>query len=276
MSNAPQQSEWPLSGVLVVMNEAAHIEACLRSMDFCDEWVVVDSHSSDRTREIAAAFGARVIERDWPGFGPQKIFAVEAASHDWVLVLDADERVSPALREEILALKRGGTPAMAGYNMPRLCRAMGRWIRHGSWYPDRVLRLFDRRRGNYNDARVHEKVIVHGPVGELKADLLHLPYVNMAAHLAKMERYTDEMALKSLAKGRRARWFHVLFAPPLRFFKFYVLQSSWRDGWQGFVLACLAAHYAGLKYLKLYVHGLPQPPADEDPATFDQTPGGAR
>ena len=127
---------------------------------------MVDSHSTDRTRELAAEAGARVIERDWPGFGPQKRFAVEAASHDWVLCLDADERLSEQLQAEIRTLRAAGFPDRPGWEMPRCSEYLGRWIRRGTWYPDRQLRLFDRRRGNWNERPIHERVELDGPAAE--------------------------------------------------------------------------------------------------------------
>jgi len=258
-----------LTGTVVAMNEAANIEACLASLDFCEELVVIDSHSTDATRELASAMGARVIERDWPGFGPQKAFGVTAASHDWVLCVDADERISPLLRSEILALKARGFAGHDGYEFPWLSKYLGRWIRHGSWYPNHTLRLFDRRKGNYNDGVIHEKVELDGSVGRLRGDLLHLPYRNLQQHLDKIARYTTEMAEKAHAKGERARWHHLVLNPTWRFFKFYVLQAGFRDGLQGFVLACLTAHYTGLKYIKLLALQRSELAASEAPAGFD-------
>jgi len=165
-----------ISACIITKDEEALLAACLESLAFCDEIVVVDSHSSDATRAIAERMGARVIERDWPGFGPQKAFSVAAASHDWVLCLDADERVSQELRASIEAARDAGLRDHSGWRMPRCSQYLGRWIRHGTWYPDLQLRLFDRRRGNWNDAPVHEKVDLDGSVGRLTGDLLHLPY----------------------------------------------------------------------------------------------------
>ena len=263
----------PLSAVVVAMNEEDNIEACLASLDFCEERLVVDSHSTDRTRELAAAMGARVIERDWPGFGPQKRFGAEAAQHDWVLCIDADERVSPALRSEIERERAGGFAGRVGYDFPWLSKYLGRWIRHGSWYPNHTLKLFDRRHGNYNEALIHEKVKLHGSVGRLQGDLLHLPYRNLEQHLAKISRYTTEMAEKAWEQGKRARWYHLLLHPAWRFFKFYVLQAGFRDGWQGFLLACITAHYTGMKYVKLYAMSRRAWQHEEDPRAFDRPEG---
>ncbi|UCE87988.1 MAG: glycosyltransferase family 2 protein [Deltaproteobacteria bacterium] len=235
------------------MNEEDRIGECLASLEFCDEIVVVDSHSSDATREVAARHGARVIERDWPGFVKQKAFAVEAAEHAWVLALDADERVSPALRAEIEALRDRGFPDKCGWRMPRLSSYLGRAIRHGTWYPDLQLRLFDRRRGGWTGSDPHDRVELEGPVGRLRGDLLHHPYRSLEDHLATIDRYTTIMADQLEKRGRRARLLDIVLRPPARFLAFYVIRRGFLDGWRGLLMAYLAAHYVRLKYAKLYV-----------------------
>ena len=169
-----------LSACIIAMDEQDRLPDCLASLDFCDEIVVVDSHSTDGTREVAAVHGARVIERDWPGHVAQKEFTVRAATHDWVLCVDADERVSPQLRAEILALRDAGFPGQAGWRFPRLSSYLGRWMRHGGWYPDRQLRLFDRRRGRWGGHDPHDRVELEGEPGTLRGDLLHYPYRDFA------------------------------------------------------------------------------------------------
>ncbi|MCP3916359.1 MAG: glycosyltransferase family 2 protein [bacterium] len=240
-----------LSACIIAKDEEARIEACLASLAFCDEIIVVDSHSTDRTAAICAAAGARVVARDWPGFGPQKAFAVSAAAYDWVLCLDADERVSDELRSAIEGVRDAGFPGHAGWSMPRCSQYLGRWIRHGSWYPDLQMRLFDRRRGNWNDAPVHEKVLLEGSVGRLAGDLEHLPYERLDDHLRTIDKYTTLMAESQHARGKRAGVHHLVFNPLARFLKFYVLRLGFLEGWRGFLLACLAAHYVRLKYAKL-------------------------
>lgn len=245
-----------LSACVISLNEADRIEACLRSLAWCDEIVVVDSHSSDATRDTAAALGARVIERDWPGHAAQKEFAVRAARLDWVLCVDADERVSDALRDEIAALCEDGLGAAAGWSVPRMSRYLGRWIRHGSWYPDRSVRLFDRRRGRFAanpDYDLHERVVLEGPCGALRHDLLHVPYRNLSEHLRTIDTYTTIMAQGLQRRGRRARVSDLVLHPWARFLTFYVLKRGFLDGWRGLLLAYLAAHYVRLKYSKLLV-----------------------
>lgn len=235
------------------MNEEDRIGDCLASLDFCDEVVVVDSHSTDRTREIAAATGARVIERDWPGFGPQKDFAAREAAHDWILSLDADERVSPELRDEILALRDRGFPGHAGWHMPRLSSYLGGWIRHGLWYPNRQLRLYDRRRGRWDEREPHPRVAVDGPVGRLAGDLLHLPYRSFSDHLSAVHKYTDTQARDLYARGRRARPWNLTLNPAFHFIRHYLLRLGFLDGWRGLVLAFVGAQYTQLKYVRILI-----------------------
>lgn len=243
----------PLSACIIACDEEDRIGPCLDSVAFCDEVLVVDSHSKDATREVAARRGARVIERDWPGHVAQKEFAIRAAAHDWVLCVDADERVSEALRAEIEALRGAGFPVHAGWRMPRLSSYLGRWIRHGSWYPDRQLRLFDRRRGRWAGRDPHDRVAVEGSIGTLRSDLLHHPYRDLSDHLRTIERYADIQAGLLRADGRRAGPVDWVLRPIWRFLRFYLLEGGWLDGWRGFLLACLAAHYVRLRWVKLWL-----------------------
>jgi glycosyltransferase involved in cell wall biosynthesis len=254
-----------VSACVVTLNEADRIAECLHSLAWCDERVVVDAHSTDATRERAAALGARVIERDWPGHAAQKDFAARAAAHDWVLCVDADERVTPALADEIRALADGGFGGAAGWSVPRLSAYLGRWIRHGTWYPDRSVRLFDRRRGRVAPNPkydLHERIVLDGPCGSLRNDLLHLPYRDISDHLQRIDRYTTIMAAGLHAGGRRARPRDLVLHPAARFVAFYVLKRGFLDGWRGLLLAYLAAHYVRLKYAKLLAlqHGRSEAP----------------
>ena len=242
-----------ISACIIAMDEADRIGECLDSLAFCDEIVVVDSHSSDATRDVAADKGAFVIERDWPGHVAQKEFAVRAASHDWVLCVDADERLSPELAREIQGLRDAGFPDHAGWRFPRLSNYLGTWVRYGTWYPDLQLRLFDRRRGSWGGNNPHDRVELEGNVGRLAGDLVHFPYRNFAEHLATIDRYTTIMAEGLLERGRRGSWFDLILRPPVRFLRFYVLKRGFLLGWKGLVLAYLAAHYVRLKYAKLLV-----------------------
>ena len=243
----------PLSACIIARDEEDRIGPCLESVAFCDEILVVDAHSADRTREIATAHGALVIERDWPGHVAQKEFAIRQAKHDWVLCIDADERISDALRAEILALRASSFAGPPGWRMPRLSSWLGRWIRHGTWYPNRQLRLFDRRRGRWTGRDPHDRVELEGEPGLLRADLLHHPYRDLADHLRTIDRYSSIQAERLFEAGRRARLSDLWLRPVWRFFRFYVVERGFLDGWRGFVMACLAAHYVRLRWLKLWL-----------------------
>lgn len=235
------------------MNEADRIGDCLASLDFCDEILVVDSHSTDETREIAAAAGARVVERDWPGHVAQKEFAIRAAEYDWVLCVDADERVGPELRAEIVALREARFPGHAGWRFPRLSSYLGKPVRYGTWYPDRQLRLFDRRRGRWSGHDPHDRVELDegAPVGELRGELRHHPYRSISEHLRYIDRYTTTMAEGMYERGRRATTLDLIARPAWRFVRFYFLGRGFLHGWRGLLLASLASHYVRMKYAKL-------------------------
>lgn len=244
-----------LSACIITYEEADRIEACIRSVAFCDEVVVVDSHSTDGTRERAAALGARVIERDWPGYRSQKDFAVASCRNDWVLCLDADERVSDALRGEIERLRAAGFEGYAGWSIPRITDYFGRFLRHGNAYPDRLVRLFDRRRGGWIGREIHENTRVTGRVGRLRGHLLHYSYRSLTDHEQRMQRYAQLMAQSMHASGRRAGLGAVVLHSAWRFLRGYVLRLGFLDGWRGLVFALVEASYVRQKYLKLFLLG---------------------
>lgn len=248
-----------LSACIITFNEADRIEACLRSVGFCDEIIVVDSHSTDATRARASALGARVIERDWPGYRTQKQFAVDAARHDWVLCVDADERVSAELRAEIEALRRAGFAGHAGWSVPRVTDYLGRFLRHGNAYPDRLVRLFDRRRGGWTGYEIHENTRIEGRAGRLRGHLEHYSYRSLGDHQARMQRYADLMAQAMFERGRRCGLTPVLVNPQWRFVRGYLLRAGFLDGWRGLVFALVESNYVRRKYLGLYIRsrGLP-------------------
>jgi glycosyltransferase involved in cell wall biosynthesis len=244
-----------LSACIITYNEADRIAACLAAVRFCDEIIVVDSHSGDDTRRIAAACGARVIERDWPGYRSQKQFAIEAASHDWVLCVDADERVSGALRAEIEQLRSMGFAGHAGWSIPRITEYFGRFLRHGNTYPDRLVRLFDRRCGRWAGEEIHENTRVNGRIGRLHGHLEHHPYRSLGDHQRRMARYAELMGAALFARGRRCGLTRVLLNPQWRFLRGYLLRLGFLDGWRGLVFACVEANYVRRKYLQLYLLG---------------------
>ena len=234
-----------ISVVLITRNEAVRIRRCLDSVRWADEIVVVDQHSTDGTAGICGEYGARVIEREMlAGFGEQKNFAIAQASFPWILSLDADEEVTPALRRAVeAAVAAPGT--CAGFRMPRLTSYLGRFIHHCGWYPSPVLRLFRREAGRFTDALVHEQVVVDGPVGDLGEDLLHHSYDSLADHVRKLLIYTAYDARMLHRRGVRpgpvslAWWLGV--KPVTVFIRKYVVQRGFREGWHGFVLSAMAA-----------------------------------
>jgi glycosyltransferase involved in cell wall biosynthesis len=251
----------PISAVLITLDEEERLPAALESVAFCDEVLVVDAGSRDRTRELAEARGARVIvNTPWPGWVAQRRLAVEAARHDWVLALDADERVTPALRAEIEALRAGGLSG-AGYRMPRVAFYLGRWVRATDWYPDPQLRLFDRRQAGWQGGLVHESVVARGPVGRLRGDLEHHPYRDVADHLRKIDRYTTLWAEQARQAGRPARLLELVCAPPWAFFRNYVLKGGFLLGREGFTISGLNAYYTFAKLAKLAERGTSTGPA---------------
>jgi glycosyltransferase involved in cell wall biosynthesis len=243
-----------LSVIIITKNEAAHIGACLDSVAFADEIVVLDSGSGDATCDIARQKGARVeATADWPGFGPQKNRALDLAAGDWVLSVDADERVTPELAREIQDVLRA--PDASAYRIPRLSRFCGRWIRHSGWWPDHVVRLFRRDAGRFSDAPVHERVEVQGRIGTLSAHFLHDPYASLEAFIDKINRYSTEAARSAHRKGRRTSLPGIYGHAAWTFVRHYLLRRGFLDGWQGLVLAGMAATGSFYRYVKLYQLG---------------------
>ncbi len=237
--------------MLIAQNEDKKIGDALASVSFCDEIVVVDSGSGDGTRQRAEAAGARVlVNAPWPGFVAQRDFAVRAACHDWVLALDADERVGPRLREEIRALQQNGF-AEAGYRIPRVTYYLGRWVRGTDWYPDWQVRLFDRRRAGWQGDLVHESVAVRGPVGRLHGDLEHHPYADISEHLRKIDSYTTLWARQARAAGRRSNVIDMSAAACWVFARNYLLKRGFLLGSAGFIISVLNTYYTFAKLAKL-------------------------
>ena len=252
----PDRPFEPISACIITLNEADRIDACIASLAFCDEVVVVDSGSTDGTAERAAAAGARVLTRAFDGYRRQKNFAVESAQHDWVLCLDADERVSPTLRAEIQRVRDGHFAGVAGYRFARATDYFGAFLRHGNAYPDRVLRLFDRRHGGWRGTReIHEHASVDGPVDTLRGDLEHFAYRSLGDQLKRLERYARLMADDMHARGRRARLANLVFNPFWRFLRGYVLRAGFLDGWRGLVFAWVEANYVRQKFVMLWLLG---------------------
>lgn len=238
-----------ITATIIAFDEERNIARAIESLRCCDEILVVDSGSTDRTVELAQNLGARVIEANWRGYSQQKNWAAEQAQHDWVLSLDADEALSEALEAEIWNLKKSG-PQYDGYSMPRLARYMGRWILHSGWYPDRKLRLYDRRKARWVGDFVHERVTVDGHVGELESNILHFTCESLSEHIKTMERYTTLAAQEIAGRKIPVPVWKVLLDPPWTFFKTFVLQLGFLDGREGLNIAYMAAFYTFLKYAK--------------------------
>jgi glycosyltransferase involved in cell wall biosynthesis len=243
-----------VSVTIITRDEGANIDACLASVAWADEVLVVDCGSTDRTVEIARGRGARVIVKDWPGYGAQKNFAAAEAANDWILSVDADERVTPELEGEIRATL-AANPAGAGFRVPRVTWHLGRWIRTTDWYPDYQLRLYDRRRARWKERRVHESVTADGPVGQLKHDLQHYAYRDITHHHETMDRYTTLAAEDMYASGRRAGFVDLALHPPAAFLRNYVLRRGFTDGMPGLIISAMNAHYVFLKFAKLWAKG---------------------
>ncbi|WP_368563421.1 glycosyltransferase family 2 protein [Pseudoxanthomonas sp. UTMC 1351] len=260
MNSSSQPVRPPISACIITFNEADRIGDCLASLAFCDEVVVVDSYSTDATVAIAEAAGARVLQRPFEGFRSQKQFAIEQARHDWVLCLDADERVSDVLHKSIEAARDSGFGDAGGYRFARLSDYFGRFLRHGNAYPDRVLRLFDRRRGGWRGKReVHEAASVDGPVRTLAGDLIHYPYRSLEQQLGKTQRYARMMAEHDFARGKRATLAKLVLSPAWRFWRGYLLRGGFLDGWHGLVYAYVRANYVRQKTIMLWLLQNQQP-----------------
>ncbi|MGZ5252235.1 MAG: glycosyltransferase family 2 protein [Caldimonas sp.] len=240
-----------LSVIVITKNESARIDACLASVAFADERIVVDSGSSDDTCERAHRAGAQVFSfADWPGFGAQKQRALDRASGRWVLAIDADERVTPELADSIrrAVAGEGGPDA---YEMSRLSSFCGRWIRHGDWYPDRVLRLFRRDRARFSADRVHERVLAEGPVGRLDGELLHETMPTIEDAIGKMNRYSSESAAARVAAGQGGGAAAALGHATWAFLRCYLLRRGFLDGSAGLAVAAYVAEGTFWRYLKM-------------------------
>jgi glycosyltransferase involved in cell wall biosynthesis len=247
----PERQVPRLSAIIIAKNEARNIGACLDQLAFCDERIVVDGDSDDGTPEIARARGARVASAAWQGFGAQKNFALSLAGGDWVLSIDADERVSPALAQAILdAIGRGD---VEGYEMPRRSSFLGREMRHSGWSPDYVLRLFRRGRARFSDDLVHERVVCDGRVGRLAEALLHYPVLALEDAVGRMDRYSTAGADMLAASGRRVSFSRGIAHGLWSFLRTYVLRLGFLDGREGFLLAVANAEGTYYRYMKAWL-----------------------
>ncbi len=239
-----------LSAIVITKNEECNIRACLESVSWADEIVVVDSGSSDNTVGIAKELGAQVhVHADWPGFGPQKNRALDYATKDWVLSLDADERVPPDLRSELQTAL--GSGAHGAYEIPRLSSFCGRYIRHSGWRPDYVTRLFRRGQGRFSDDLVHEKVVISGSLGRLRYSILHESFRDTEQLLTKINQYSTASALMLQKKNHRGSLTKAVAHAVWAFLRTYILRAGFLDGREGFMLAVSSAEGTYYRYVKL-------------------------
>ena len=241
-----------LTVTVITRNEAANLQGALESVKWADEIVVVDSRSTDETEQIARQHATRVETRDWTGYSAQRNYAADIAAHDWILALDADERVPKALAAEIQQIMQKG-PTANGYRMPRMSFYLGRWIMGTDWYPDYQLRLYNRKIGQFNGKRVHESVeLTDGKPGTLHHALQHYPYRDISDHVTSIDHYTTLAAEEWFASGRRTNPLDVVLHPPAAFLRNYIVRGGFRDGTAGFLISVLNSYYVFLKILKLW------------------------
>jgi glycosyltransferase involved in cell wall biosynthesis len=241
-----------VSAVIIVYDEERNLPSCLETLSWADEIVVVDSYSQDRTVEVARKHTDAIYQRKYQGHIDKKRFAVSKASHDWVFSIDADERATSELVEEIKAVLSKGGDGRDAYTMPRITWHLGRWIRHGEWHPDRVTRLFRKSRMRYEGTEPHDRVIIDGLTGHLKGKLLHYNYRDYAHQIRTVQAYSDLAARDMLGNKAHAGILNLVFRPAFRFFKCYFLKLGFLDGWPGFIMASTSAFYVHAKYAKLY------------------------
>lgn len=246
----------PFSLVVITRNAEAYLARCLQSVPFASDIVVLDSGSTDRTVEIAKENGARVFTEEWRGFGPQKIRASELARSDWILNLDADEELSPESQKEVQKIL-GQPPAVEAFAFPRLSFHMGRWIRHGGWYPDWQVRLYDRRRVNWTPVQVHEKINAQ-KVQRLQHPIQHWVFDDLTHQVATNNRYSSLGAVELEAKGKAFSLFNLIVKPKVKFFETYIWKRGFLDGLPGFIIAVGAAYSVFLKWAKLWERKKPQ------------------
>lgn len=239
-----------ISATIITLNEEKNLPRSLSSLGCCDDIVVVDSGSNDKTVTIAREYGVRVIERPFNSYADQKNFAARVAENDWILSLDADEVLSEELATELSVLKRVG-PRADAYSVPRLAQYMNKWIRHSGWYPDRKIRLYNRSKARWVGEYVHEAVNVRGKIGALKGDLLHFTCQSFSQHMVRIDHYTTLAADEMISKGQRVGFIRLLILPLWTFFRTYVLQRGFLDGTEGWIIARMAAFYVFAKYVKV-------------------------
>ena len=241
-----------LSVIVITKNEESNIRECLTSVCWAEEIVLVDGGSEDQTVELARSLGAKVFERPWDGYGAAKNYALSHCTGEWILWLDADERVTEELANEISQRLRSNDTRFNGFQIARRAYFLGRWMKHSGWYPGHVLRLFRKGTGRFSERKVHEQLVVEGEIGRLKFDLLHFTDPNLFHYFEKFNRYSSLAAEELGEHGQRFDFLQLLVRPPWVFFKMYLIRAGFLDGMQGFILSVLSACYVFTKYAKLW------------------------
>jgi len=255
-----------ISACVIAGNEERNMDRCLQSLTWCDEIVVVDSFSTDQTVEICRKYTDRVYQHKWLGYIGQKNLIRGMAKYPWILFLDADEEVSPALKDEIQAIFEKGPSRILGYQFPRKVLYLGKWICHGEWYPDTKLRLFKKEHGRSQGREPHDQVVVDGPIRTLKNCIFHYTYDDISEHLATMNRFTSITAREKHREGYRYKWSDWLLRPGWRFFKAYILKRGFLDGRRGLLIAWISTFAVAIKYAKVWeldVENKSNPPKSE-------------
>lgn len=241
-----------ISVVLITYNEQDRIESALKSVaDIASEIIIVDSFSTDDTVKIAKKYTKNVFQRKWTNFSDQKNFANNKASFPWILSLDADERISPKLREEILQIKKKREPETSAFSMPRQVFYLGRWIKHTVWFPDRKIRLFQKTKAHWDGEFVHGRLVVEGKTQKLNGALLHYAFRNIHEHLDQINTFSDLAAQKLYAEQKKCSWARLVWCPHFGFFKSYFLKLGFLDGFPGFIVSVLHGYSIFLRYAKL-------------------------
>ena len=243
-----------ISAVIICKNEEKNIQRCLESIDFVDEIVIVDSGSTDRTVEICKKFTSRVFYHPWAGYVEQKNYALAKATHEWTLCLDADEVVSPKLKESILNVLQNNQGQYSGYRVNRHVFYLGRWINH-CWYPEYKIRVFKRSKGRWVGKNLHEKIELNGKYCDLSGDLNHYTYQNISQHLRTIDSFSSIAAKEKFEEGKPVHFLNFFVNPVFQFFKLYILKRGFLDGMPGFVISVLSSYYTFLKYAKLWEMG---------------------
>jgi len=240
-----------ISAVIITFNEEKRLEPALKSLaGLVSEIVVVDSFSTDSTVKLAKKYTNKVFQRKWTDYTDQKNYANTRTSFPWILSLDADERISPELREEIIEIKKE-EPECSGFSIPRQVYYLGRWIRHSGWYPDRKLRLFRKDRARWEGEYVHERLVIEGKIQKLSGSIHHFTYRNISEHLDRINKFSELGAQKLYANGKKCRWHHLVFVPFFRFVKSFFWRAGFLDGYPGFIVSVLNSYSIFLRYAKL-------------------------